>query len=210
MPNPLNGDSEISRWMQSLPKEQRLHSAHVKLYTAALAETLRSAKTGCPADELSRLGSAAYFHDIGKAWVPRALLLKAEKLTPAQLQEVRRHPLYAEKMFALMRQDILCGMPEPLFQTARACAVFHHEWWNGQGYPYGLSGKQIPFAARVTSLCDVYDAITSSRVYRKAHSHAFACREIETNAGVQFDPALARIFLDHAEVFRAQREALGG
>ncbi|HBR08981.1 MAG TPA: phosphohydrolase, partial [Clostridiales bacterium] len=72
---------------------------------------------------------------------------------------------------------------------------YHHEWWNGTGYPYGISYDAIPLIARITTVCDAYDAMTSSRIYRESHSHDHARQELKQYAGIQFDPELVRVFL---------------
>lgn len=148
-----------------------------------------------------RFGIAAFYHDIGKAWVPKELLSKPDQLSTEEMSLIRKHTLFADELFKLIRNGSVSGMPAELTQLAHDSAVYHHEWWNGNGYPYGIRDKQIPLIARITSVCDVYDAITSDRAYRKARSHEYACGEIEANAGTQFDPALAKLFLDNESRF---------
>lgn len=200
---PSDGSS-VRQYMQLLPKEQARHSVYVGKYVGILAKIIHS-------DNLCRgemetaayllFGNAAYYHDIGKAWVPHNILLKPEKLTEKEVQIVHMHPLFAEQIFDQIDSRAISGMPPELIHLARESALYHHEWWNGKGYPYGLSKEEIPFIARITSVCDIYDAITSDRAYRKAHSHDFACHEIERSAGNQLDPVLAQIFLDNHSQF---------
>ena len=90
-----------------------------------------------------------------------------------------------------------------------ATAIYHHEWWNGNGYPFGIDGKKIPLIARITSTCDAYDAMTSQRTYRHAPSHDYACQELSENAKTQFDPFLVSIFLNHeAEFLKLSKDVL--
>ncbi len=142
-------------------------------------------------------GRAAFYHDIGKVYVPPEILCKPGKLTQEEVRMMHRHTVAAGDLFRRISDGEIRGMPGPLIPFARDCALYHHEWWNGEGYPFGISREHIPLVARITSICDAYDAIISDRVYRKANSHAFARREIEKNAGTQFDPMLTEIFLDH-------------
>jgi HD-GYP domain-containing protein (c-di-GMP phosphodiesterase class II) len=197
-------ESIVRDYMQLLPKEQVQHSVHVGKYVEILEKIIHSGNL-CPREmetvEYKLFGDAAYYHDIGKAWVPNDILLKPGKLTEKEIQIIHMHPLFAEQIFDQVNSSATSGMPQKLIHLARESALYHHEWWNGKGYPYGLSKEEIPFIARVTSVCDVYDAITSDRVYRKAHSHEFACHEIEISAGIQLDPVLAKAFLDNNSQF---------
>lgn len=205
MPSTFRKGSDMRGIIRTLPRDQLQHLSRVGLFVRLLTANI----CGCDsypeitqAEEYRYFGDAAFYHDIGKAWVPVEILLKPGKLTAEETHLVRRHTLLAEELFGLIDTGSISGMPEHLICLARDSAVYHHEWWNGQGYPYGLSQEEIPLVARITSICDVYDAITSNRPYRKAHSHAYACREIEANAGAQFDPVIAQIFLDYKDSFQ--------
>ena len=112
------------------------------------------------------------------------------------MESMKKHTLCAQVLFNDIDHGKIIGMPPHLVRPARDAAVYHHEWWDGQGYPYGIRGKEIPLIARITSVCDAYDAMTSNRCYRRARTHSEACRELETCSGTQFDPVLVRLFLD--------------
>lgn len=205
MPLTFCKGSDVCEILQTLPRDQLRHSCHVGLFVHLLTVEI----CGCDsypklaqAEEYRYFGKAAFYHDIGKAWVPKEILSKPGKLTVEETRMVRRHTLFAEEFLRMIDVGSISGMPEHLIRPAHDCAVYHHEWWNGQGYPYGLSHKEIPLIARITSVCDAYDAITSDRPYRKAHTHEYACREIEANTGTQFDPAIAQIFLDCEAAFQ--------
>lgn len=187
--------------LRLLPTEELKHMHRVNKLTNALLRIL---------SEHDRLGKfdhnclnfkcAAFYHDVGKAWVQSDILTKAEKLTAQEYQTIKMHPLYAQEYFK-KNPNALCietSWSKLIFDAA----VFHHERWDGRGYPYGISEKRIPFIARATAVCDVYDAITSQRSYRKARTHEEACTEIERYAGTQFDPDIALFFLDNEEVMR--------
>jgi HD-GYP domain-containing protein (c-di-GMP phosphodiesterase class II) len=140
---------------------------------------------GLSAPELETLSNAGYLHDIGKIGVSDSILLKPGPLTPEERAIIETHPLIGEKIV------------EPLDFTSQEkdLILLHHEHWNGQGYPHGLSGPRIPFLCRLLALADVFDALTSDRPYRQAFSIGAALDEIEAQAGCQFDPDLAQRFV---------------
>lgn len=196
--------SNVSQIIRSLPGEQIRHLTHVKHYVDIITEMILRAGAYPETITLGgykRFGKAAFYHDIGKAWVPGEILSKPDQLTPEEMSLMRKHTLFAEELFKRICNGSVFGIPAELIQLAHDSAVYHHEWWNGNGYPYGIGGEQIPLIAQITSMCDVYDAITSDRAYRKARSHKYACGEIEAYAGTQFDPALAKLFLDNESKF---------
>lgn len=197
--------TSVNSMIHTLPAEQTQHLAHVKQYVEIMVKKIYDAgvyKELIESNEYKYYGSAAFYHDIGKTFVPQEILLKPGRLTDEEMLIMQRHAFYAEEIFNRIYDGSVSGMPVHLANLARASAVYHHEWWNGAGYPYGLSYKQIPLIARITSVCDVYDAITSDRVYRKALSHDFACKEIEAGAGTQFEDVLVKVFLDNASAFK--------
>ena len=124
-------------------------------------------------------------HDLGKIGVPDAILLKDGPLDPDERRVIELHPLHGERILAQI--PYLDGL-------AREIVVAHHERWDGGGYPHGLSGSGIPLAARVFALADTFDAMTNDRPYRRALPFTRALREIEQQAGRQFDPRLAAEF----------------
>jgi diguanylate cyclase (GGDEF)-like protein len=148
---------------------------------------------GMSAEELDELVRAAELHDIGKVGIPDAILDKAGSLTHAELEFVRQHTLLGER--------ILNAAPalRPVAMIVRAS----HERWDGQGYPDGLRGEQIPLGARIIAACDAYEAMTTDRCYRRAMGHAAARAELRREAGRQFDPrvvaALVRELGDAAQ-----------
>jgi len=200
----LCSESNVSQIIRSLPCEQIRHLIYVKHYVDIITEMIL--RTGAYPETITLggyklFGKAAFYHDIGKAWVPEEILSKPDQLTAEEMSLMRKHTLFAEKLFKRISNGSVSGIPADLIQLAHDSAAYHHEWWNGNGYPYGIGFERIPLIARITSVCDVYDAITSDRSYRKAHSHEYACGEIEANAGTQFDPALAKLFLDNESRF---------
>jgi HD-GYP domain-containing protein (c-di-GMP phosphodiesterase class II) len=178
----------------------------------AAALELRDDQTGEHAGRVSRLalrlagevapGLAAdpqlefgfLLHDLGKIGVPDAILLKPGALTPRELERMRAHTILGER--------IVKGIPY-LSGLATDVVAFHHERWDGDGYPYRLVGEKIPLAARIFSVVDAWDAMTTDRPYRRAMPIERAIGQIRTGAGTHFDPELAEAFLALGSVLRS-------
>lgn len=160
-------------------------------------------------NEIPYYTQAAYYHDIGKAWVDPNILTKADKLTEEEYKQIKQHPLYArdhliQSGFSVDNVDHDDILSRLVFEAA----VFHHERWDGKGYPYGLKSQDIPLIARVTSVCDAYDAMIYERPYSASRPHKQVCCEIEKNAGTQFDSDIVLLFLKHHNKFAAQNNAI--
>jgi HD-GYP domain-containing protein (c-di-GMP phosphodiesterase class II) len=204
---------DVEAIIQLLPPDQRLHLFNVRFLVNALAEKVSLCgeyKGESNEEELRNYGAAAFFHDIGKVCIPCELLTKTERLTTEEFNTIRKHAIYAKELFEDIKQSKIHGVPIHLMSLAEDAALYHHEWWNGLGYPFAYKEKEIPFIARITAICDAYDAITNTRVYRKANTHSHACEELKKHAGLQFDPMLVQIFLKYEEEFsyRLQKRAL--
>ncbi len=152
----------------------RGHSARVSEYAVALLEW-----TGGVDEESLRTG--AQLHDIGKIGVAGGILGKAGPLDEDEVLHIRQHPAIGVTILSPLLED----------RTALDVVRHHHERWDGGGYPDGLSGEEIPLAARIVAVADTFDAMTSSRAYREARTPEQAVREIQKEAGRQFDPAVA-------------------
>jgi HD-GYP domain-containing protein (c-di-GMP phosphodiesterase class II) len=157
------------------------HGARV----AALAEPIAH-QLGWDAQRIARLRFGAPLHDIGKVSVRRDVLLKVGPLTLDELAEIRVHPRAGAQLVLPLRGA----------RHALPYVLFHHEWWNGSGYPLGLRGPAIPAEARLLGIADAFDAMTSARPYRHALTHDRALQEVDTCAGTQFDPNIAALFCE--------------
>ncbi|HEX7520147.1 MAG TPA: CHASE2 domain-containing protein [Candidatus Deferrimicrobium sp.] len=141
----------------------------------------------------------APLHDIGKVGVRDRILLKRERLTPEENEEMKRHTLYGSETIRLAKR--MMG-EDAFFQIAEDLVLNHHEWWDGTGYPNGLSEEAIPLPGRLMAVADAYDAIISPRVYKPALSHEEAVRDMIENRGTHFDPDVVDAFLEVHEEFR--------
>lgn len=157
------------------------HSERVVEYALALADYL-----GLKDDEKKSLLHAATLHDTGKIGIPDVILNKPTRLSEAEWEIMRSHPERGEKICSKLKfaQEIL-----PVIRH-------HHEKYDGTGYPDGLKGENIPYLARIVAIADMVDAVTSQRPYRPAQTLETAFMELEKNAGTQFDPYLAKAFID--------------
>jgi len=135
------------------------------------------------------LSTASLMHDIGKIGIPDAILLKPGKHTPEETKIMQTH--------TNLGGEILSEPDSPLLIMARDIAMSHHERWDGKGYPLGIAGESISLEGRITSVCDVFDALTSSRPYKKAWTVDEACNFLIENRGTMFDPSLIDLFIEH-------------
>jgi putative two-component system response regulator len=151
---------------------------------------------GCDEETLFMLDLAGRLHDIGKIGIPDGILLKPGRLTRVEREIMQTHTTVGAELLA--KSDV------PHMQMAEDIARFHHEWWDGNGYPTGISGTAIPLSARITALADVFDALTHKRPYKEPWPVARALDEIRRLRGFQFDPDLTDLFLQL--IPRLQRE----
>jgi HD-GYP domain-containing protein (c-di-GMP phosphodiesterase class II) len=139
---------------------------------------------GIPEERLTDVERGALLHDVGKIGVPDSVLRKPQALSRKEWQEMQKHPLLSGILVS--KVGVLEG--------ALPILLYHHERYDGQGYPFGLLGDKIPLEARIFALVDAYDAMTSDRPYRAAMPHQEAMAEIIANAGTQFDPTVTEAF----------------
>jgi hypothetical protein len=153
-------------------------------------------KVGMPAEQAELLRHASAMHDVGKIGVPDRVLLKPGRFSPEERTVMETH--------TRIGASILAGSSAPLLRLAETVALTHHERWDGSGYPNGLSGEAIPLAGRIVAICDVFDALLSSRPYKEPWPLSEALEEIARQHGRQFDPALVDVFLEIAPRLHAE------
>ncbi|MDH3591301.1 MAG: response regulator [Planctomycetota bacterium] len=166
--------------IESRDCETKHHCRRVQAYAVTLAQRI-----GVTPEELVDISYGALLHDVGKIGVPDSVLLKPGKLTEDEWKTMRAHTRIGYKMISKVK----------FLKGSADIVLYHHERWDGQGYPYGISGEDIPLGARIFSVIDTYDAITSKRPYKEALPIQHAREEIARCAGTQFDPRVVTEFL---------------
>lgn len=181
--DPEVADAIVEGWSRALNLRDRDTEGHTRRVTQLALKLARHMAM----DEASlvHIRRGAILHDIGKVAIPDSILLKHAPLTAEEWLVMRLHPLYARDMLS----------PIPALAPAIDIPQFHHEKWNGHGYPDGLQGEDIPLTARIFAVVDVFDALTSDRPYRPAWTRAQALDYIQAQAGAHFDPQIAAQFL---------------
>ncbi len=166
--------------IESRDCETKHHCRRVQVYAVMLAQRL-----GVSPEQLVDISYGSLLHDVGKIGVPDSILLKPGKLTDAEWEVMRRHTVIGHQMISRIK----------FLRGAADIVLHHHERWDGGGYPQGVSGEEIPLGARIFSIIDTFDAMTSKRPYKEALPHATARAEILRCAGTQFDPHVVQEFL---------------
>ncbi len=151
-----------------------------------------------------KLLRGAPLHDIGKVGISDNTLLKPSRLSPEEMEYMRQHSTFGGE--ALAEAVDIVG-PGTFLDDARDMAYYHHEKWNGQGYPTGISGDDIPLSARILAIADVYDALTSARTYKEPFSHEKAVSIIKEEDGISFDPRIIQVFIQIADKFDEVRNS---
>ena len=162
------------------------HIIRMSQYCALIAE-----KIGLSLDEVQKMLYAAPMHDVGKIGIPDNILMKPGKLTEEEFAIVKTHTIIGAKILENSKSDIL--------NTAEQIAISHHEKWDGTGYPRGLSGTNIPLVGRITSIADVFDALSSKRPYKEPFPPEVVLSILRKERGKQFDPDILDVFLAHID-----------
>jgi putative nucleotidyltransferase with HDIG domain len=171
----------LSRAIEARDPHASGHAARVGVMAEVVAERL-----GWDEADIEVLRMAAALHDVGKLHVPERILRKPGPLDGDELALMRRHPEEGARMVAGIRE----------LRLAVPAVLYHHERWDGTGYPAGVEGEAIPAEARVLAVVDAFDAMTTDRSYRRALAQHQAVAELERCAGTQFDPEIVRVFAD--------------
>jgi putative nucleotidyltransferase with HDIG domain len=176
-------DSTIEGWSRALDLRDKETENHTQRVTDMTLKVARAA--GITEAELVHVRRGALLHDIGKMGVPDNILLKPDKLTDEEWVAMRKHPTFAFELLS----------PIAFLHSALDIPYCHHEKWDGSGYPRGLKGEQIPLAARLFAVVDVWDALRSDRPYRAAWPEEKVREHIRSLAGTHFDPKAVELFL---------------
>ncbi len=175
-------DATIEGWSRAMDLRDRETEGHTQRVTSLSEQLAKMA--GMNAEQLVHLRRGALLHDIGKLGVPDLILFKPEGLTEEEWKIMRMHPQYAYDML----------YPIEYLRPALDIPYCHHEKWDGSGYPRGLKGEEIPLAARIFAVADVWDALTSDRPYRPAWEKEKALKYVNEEAGKHFDPRIVEFF----------------
>jgi HD-GYP domain-containing protein (c-di-GMP phosphodiesterase class II) len=197
----------LAKLAESRDPETGAHLERICAFSFALAKGLqrRGGHDEVTDEWVGELRLAAALHDIGKVGIADSALLKPGPLTEAEREEIERHPqIAADTLLAIYQQ---MG-EDTLIALSVQVALYHHEKWDGSGYPFKFKGEDIPLSARIVAVADVYDALTSKRVYKQAMSHETACEIINRDAGSHFDPAVVNAFNDVSEAFRRIKQSI--
>ncbi|MEM9372778.1 MAG: HD domain-containing phosphohydrolase [Planctomycetota bacterium] len=184
--------------------ETGMHVERIGEYSRVVGEELRRRRSGLDAQWIEQLHIASTLHDIGKVAVPDGVLKKPGKLTDDEFRQIKRHPSVGADTLIAVHREL---KHDPMVAMAVEICLYHHERWDGGGYPVGLSGEDIPLSARIVAVVDVFDALLSPRVYKPAMPREKVIRIIRESAGSHFDPEVVDAFVACLpELFRIREE----
>jgi len=166
------------------------HSEVTAHYSAQIAMAL-----GLPPDEIKSIRAASLLHDLGKIGISAEILLKSSKLTKEEFEQIKKHPQIGANIIK----------PIKIMHNTIPLILYHHERWDGKGYPAGLKGEKIPMGARIIAIAEVYVALTSNLPWRKAYSKKEAMEIIKKGSGTQFDPKVVNALLNILKEEKNQR-----
>ena len=190
----------LSHVVEVRNQESGLHVVHVRTAVGVIGRKLREISDKYPMTEaeITMTAMASALHDIGKIKVPEAVLNKKGKFTPEEWNLMKMHTIYGEEIL----QKMQVHHNEPLILLSEKICRWHHERWDGGGYPDGLKGDEIPICAQLVAMADVYDALTSDRVYKKAYSHEEAIAMIQRGECGAFNPLLVQALVASQDELR--------
>ncbi len=192
----------LSHVVEFRNSESGSHVLRIRIITDILLRELlkRTDRYAFTESDISMIATASALHDIGKINIPESILNKPGKLTPEEFETMKRHTTIGDALL----QEMPVQQSEPLMKVARQICRWHHERWDGRGYPDGLKGDEIPISAQVVSIADVYDALTSERCYKPAYGHGDAIRMIQNGECGAFNPLMLECLAAAADQIRAR------
>lgn len=190
----------LAKLAESRDNDTGEHLDRIRSYVMILSEDLERRMDAIDQDFVHNLALASSLHDIGKVGIPDSILLKPGRLSPEEREIMELHTLIGGECLEAIQNRLENNV---FMHYAKQVAYYHHERWDGKGYPHGLSGTDIPLVARIVAVADVYDALTSKRPYKQPLSHLESKAIILSGSGSQFDPEVVDAFLRHEDEFEA-------
>lgn len=191
----------LAKLAESRDNDTGEHLDRIRSYVMILSEDLKSRFGEVDNEFVNTIALASSLHDVGKVGIPDSILLKPGRLTKEEREVMELHTLIGGECLEAIQSRL--GDDNRFMQIAKQVAYYHHERWDGTGYPHGLSGNDIPLVARIVAVADVYDALTSKRPYKQPLSHIESKGIILAGSGSQFDPEVVDAFLRHEEQFES-------
>ena len=189
----------LAKLAESRDTDTGEHLDRIRQYVTILANELSHGHPELDKEAIRNLGFASSLHDIGKVGIPDAILLKRGRLTVGERKVMQCHTVIGGECLEAIQGRL--GQDE-FMNMARDMAWWHHEHWDGTGYPHQLAGEEIPLVARIVSVADVYDALTSKRPYKEAISHEKSMEILKSGKGTKFDPEIIEALMRHESKFR--------
>ncbi len=190
----------LAKLAESRDNDTGEHLDRIRTYVTILANDLSHSRADVDEEFVHNLALASSLHDVGKVGIPDSILLKPGRLTQEEREVMELHALIGGECLEAIQSRL---GDNAFMQIAKQVAYYHHERWDGRGYPHHLSGEQIPLVARIVAVADVYDALTSKRPYKQPMSHLESKSIVCSGSGTQFDPEVVAAFLRHEEEFEA-------
>ena len=203
----------LAKLAQSRDDETGNHLERVQKYCCALAKQLsvnEKYKNIVNDNFIKNIVYASPLHDIGKVAIPDAILLKPGKFTPEEFEEMKKHTILGAKTLEDVYKQFPSNSSNEFLKMGIEIAKYHHERWDGKGYPEGLAGEEIPLSARIMAIADVYDALSSKRVYKEAFHHKRCMEILIEGRGSQFDSDLIDAFIEIQEDFALINQLYNG
>jgi len=192
----------IANMVEKYDSETGSHVKRIEKYTSIIVDKIPDEHKDCPPNLREYIPFASILHDIGKMYIPKHILNKPAKLDHDEFETIKTHAYLGGKMLLDSNETFKKEFGKDSFlKVAGDIAMYHHEKYDGSGYPNGLKAKEIPMCARVVALVDVYDALRSDRVYKKGWSQEDTVKYIKNESGKSFDPIVVDIFLNSQDRF---------
>jgi len=190
----------LAKLAESRDTDTGEHLDRIQKYVVILATEMSAKYPHLDDSAIRNLGFASSLHDIGKVGIPDSILLKPGRLTDGERKVMEHHTVIGGECLEAIQNRL--GENE-FMEMAREVAWSHHERWDGKGYPHQLLGEEIPLVARIVSVADVYDALTSKRPYKRAMTHEESREILLAGKGIQFDPDVIEAFVKHEDDFQS-------